>query len=247
MSAIWPRASICFWVVATALAAAAIQVPPRPFGRLSDFAGILTRGDRQRIEARLAAIEESTSNQFTVAIFESLEGDSLEDFSIRLADAWKVGHKGRDNGLILLIVARDRKIRIEVGYGLEGSITDALAGRVIRDVLAPRFRAGDFSGGILAAIDALDAASRGEFGPMEGRGGGVPAPLAAVLPFFLFLIAVGFVAWLRRAAYLGGSRDRHHGGPLWWPGTWGGGRVGRGGGFSGGGGGFGGGGASGGW
>lgn len=231
-------------------------MPPAPLGRVSDFAGLLTPAQRQEITSRLEAIEKADSNQFVVAIFKSLEGDSLEDFSIRLADAWKVGHKGRDNGLILLIFTQDRKVRIEVGYGLEGTITDALSGRVIRDVLAPRFRQGDYAGGILAAINALDAASRGEFKPLPPKKRGVPAPVAGAIPFFLFLIFWFVVSALNRATHLGSrSRGRHPGG-FWWFGPWGGGGFGGfggggfgggGGGFSGGGGGFGGGGASGGW
>lgn len=250
----WPLAVV---LGVLALSALALEVPPAPLGRVSDFAGLLRPSDEQRIENRLEAIEKADSNQFVVAIFKSLQGDSLEDFSIRLADAWKVGHKGRDNGLILLIFTEDRKVRIEVGYGLEGAITDALSGRVIRDVLAPRFRQGDYAGGILAAVDALDAASRGEFKPLpdrKGGKGGVPAPVAGALPFLLFFLFLVIAAARNRAAHLGSRSRRRHPGGFWWigPGGFGGGGFGGfggggGGGFSGGGGGFGGGGASGGW
>ena len=216
---------------------------------MSDFAGLLSPADRGRIESRLRTVEETSSNQFAVAIFRSLEGESLEDFSIRLAEAWKVGHAGRDNGLLLLVFVDDRKVRIEVGYGLEGAIPDAVAGRVIRDVLAPRFREGRYAEGIFAAVEALDAASRGEFQPLPDRGRGVPAPVAGLVPFLLFLIFLGVLGSLRRAAHLGPRSRRLHRGGFWWigPGGFGGGLGGGGGGFGGGGGGFGGGGASGGW
>lgn len=246
------------WALALLLLAAsagALEVPPAPQGRVSDFAGLLAPADRQRLESRLEQIEAASSNQFAVALFKSLEGDSLEDFSIRLGDAWKVGHKGRDNGLLLLLFVDDRKVRIEVGKGLEGAIPDALAGRVIRDVMRPRFREGDYAGGLLAAAEALDAASRGEFQPLpeKVRGVSVPAPLAGLLPFLLFGAFWLLAARLNRAQHLGhrGYRDR-----TWWVGPWGGfgsgggfggGFGGGGGGFSGGGGGFGGGGASGDW
>ncbi len=244
------RARIVAGVVVVLLAlgaAAALDVPPAPQGRVSDYAGLLSPSDRARLEDRLAGIERATSNQFVVAIFRSLEGDSLEDFSIRLAEAWKVGRKGRDNGLILLLFTEDRKVRIEVGYGLEGAIPDILAGQVIRQVLAPRFREGDYAGGLLAAVDALDRASRGEFEALpERRPARAPAPLVGLLPLLAF-VALGVLAARRRSSVMGGRR-RGAGG-IWWIGPWGGfGGGGFGvGGFSGGGGGFGGGGASGGW
>ncbi len=227
-------------------AARALEVPPRPLGRVSDFAGLLSPGERARIEQRLEEIERATSNQFVVAIFPSLEGESLEDFSIRLAEAWKIGQAGRDNGVILLIFLKERKIRIEVGYGLEGAIPDAVAGRIIRNVIAPRFRQADYVGGLLAAIDALDAASRDEFGPMArtpGRRSPPPDYLVFLLPGLLFVVM--FLGALARRSTVIGRR----GGTFWWfgPGFGGGFGGGGGGGFSGGGGGFGGGGASGGW
>ncbi len=233
----------------SSVAAWALEVPEKPLGRVSDFAGLLSPADRAHIESRLRTVEEASSNQFAVAIFRSLEGESLEDFSIRLAEAWKVGHAGRDNGLLLLVFVDDRKVRIEVGYGLEGTIPDAVAGRVIRDVLAPPFREGRYAEGIFAAVEALDAASRGEFQPLPDRGRGVPAPIAGLVPFLLLLIFIGVLGSLRRAAHLGPRSRRAHGGGFWWigPGGFGGGLGGGGGGFGGGGGGFGGGGASGGW
>jgi len=248
------RRWIPLWaLVGTLLAspAAALEVPARPQGRVSDYAALLSQEQRARIEQRLAAIEAANSNQFAVAIFPSLEGESLEEFSIRLAGTWKVGHAGRDNGLLLLVFRDDRKVRIEVGYGLEGVITDALSGRVIRDELAPHFRQGDYAGGIEAAVDALDRASRGEYAALpqpSQRGSRSPF---GFLPFLLLLIILGAISSLRRRTAMIGGRRRHHGG-IWWIGPWGGFGGGGGGGFGGGGfggggGGFGGGGASGGW
>ena len=101
----------------------------------------------------------------------SLEGDSLEDFSIRVAEAWKIGKKGFDNGAILLIARDDRKLRIEVGYGLEGVMPDAIASRIIREVITPRFRSGDFTGGIEAGIDAMLKVTKGEILPERARPG----------------------------------------------------------------------------
>jgi uncharacterized protein len=229
---------------------------------VSDFAALLAPADKARLESRLEAIEAATSNQFAVVLFKSLEGDSLEDFSIRLGDAWKIGHKGRDNGLLLLVFTDDHKIRIEVGKGLEGVIPDALASRVIRGELAPRFRQGDYAGGLFAAVEALDKASRGEYQPLpERRAKGVPGPIAGIAPFLILLVLWIAAARLNRATHLGGRGSAAS--SLWWLwllGGFGGGRGGwgggggsgggggfGGGGFSGGGGGFGGGGSSGSW
>ncbi|RMG98070.1 MAG: TPM domain-containing protein, partial [Candidatus Dadabacteria bacterium] len=216
-----PGTACALVLLAFALAAAGLEVPPRPLGRVSDFAGLLKPQERARIEAKLAEIEERTSNQFAVAIFPSLEGEDLEDFSIRLAEAWKIGQKGRDNGVILLVFLEERKVRIEVGYGLEGAIPDVLAGRIIREVLAPRFRQGDYAGGILAAVDALDRASRGEFTPAAKpeRSQRVP-PFVGVLPFVLFAIFFLSAVARSRSAHIGGRRVRRGG--FWWFGPGGG-------------------------
>ncbi|PYO26898.1 MAG: hypothetical protein DMD86_18910, partial [Candidatus Rokuibacteriota bacterium] len=125
---------------ALAAAAAALNVPPPPDRRVNDYAGVLAPAERERLEQKLIQRERGASNQVVVAIFRSLEGESLEDFSIRLAQAWRVGRKGLDNGVILLVFIDDRKMRIEVGYGLEGNLTDAVSSSILRDVVAPRFR-----------------------------------------------------------------------------------------------------------
>ena len=115
-----------------------------------------------------------------VAIFRSLEGESLEGYSIRLAQAWRIGQKGLDNGVIFLVFLDDRKMRIEVGYGLEGTLTDAVSSSILRDVVAPRFRAGRTADGIAAGLDAIDRAIAGTSTPppspdQGGRSGGLGA------------------------------------------------------------------------
>ena len=141
----------------------ALKIPARPEGYVSDYAGLLPPASRARLEEELAHFEKETSNQIEVAIFSSLEEESLEDFSIRLAEQWKIGRKGKDNGVILLIFKNDRKVRIEVGYGLEAVLTDAVAKLIIENEITPRFREGKFDEGIERAVDALRAATRGEY------------------------------------------------------------------------------------
>jgi len=139
----------------------ALEVP-RLRGRVNDYAGMMPRERSQELERRLAAFEKETSHQIVVLTVPSLDGDPLEDFSIRVAEAWKIGQQGYANGAILLIAQKERKIRIEVGRGFEGILPDATASRIVREVIAPRFRAGDFAGGIEAAVDMMIKVTRGE-------------------------------------------------------------------------------------
>ena len=131
-----------------ALPALALDPPPL-HGRVNDLAGMIGPAAKQQLNAVLADLERTDSTQIAVLTVPSLEGDSLEDFSIRVAEAWKIGQKGKDNGALLVVSKADRKIRIEVGYGLEGRLTDILAGQIIDNVITPRFKAGDMDGGFL--------------------------------------------------------------------------------------------------
>jgi uncharacterized protein len=225
-------------------ALSALQVPPRADDYVTDRAGLLSPSVKANLETILRTFEETTSNQVVVATFPSLEGDSLEDFSIRLAEAWKAGQKSRDNGVIFLVFKNERKIRIEVGYGLEGVLTDALSGQIISGVVAPYFRKGDYEGGIMAGTDAIMKATQGEFKgvPQQRRS----SDLRKVM--VILVIALFFHFWVRAHSSRIGSGRGRYGGFFPMGGGFGGGGGGGGfGGFSGGGGGFGGGGASGGW
>ena len=132
-----------------------------------------------------------------VVTFPSLEGEALEDFSIRLAEAWKIGQKGKDNGVILLIFKNDRQVRIEVGYGLEGVLTDALSKRMIETEIVPRFREGKFEEGIESAVDAVLAATQGEY---KQEAGPLPQAHDSLGPAFFIGIWLGcllppFLLW----------------------------------------------------
>jgi uncharacterized protein len=223
------------------LPTAALEVPERPEGRVTDRTGTLSRSEVDSLNRKLGAFERETTNQIAVVIIPSLQGENLEDYSIRLAEKWKIGQTGKNNGVILLIVKNEKKVRIEVGYGLEGALPDALAGVIIRSEIGPRFREGHFFQGIDAGINAIMAATKGEYKgdrKSPGKSPGVPIwiPVLFFLVFGLFVVMSAFSR--RRYYHSGGSRGWTSGG-----GSWGD----SGGGFSGGGGDFGGGGASGDW
>jgi len=234
---------------------AALQVQaadkPVPFlsGRVVDEAGMIPADARQRIEQKLAAFEKGTGAQVAVLTVASLDGDPIEDYSLRVVETWKLGKKEKDNGVLLLVAEQDRKMRIEVGYGLEGELTDIKTGRIVDNVIRPDFQKGDFAGGIEHGVDAILGALGGGEVPAEP-----PAPPAAKggpdgMIFIIFIVVFLFIFLRSRGG--GGRRGPWGGGGFLGGGGFGGGRsgggFGGGGGFSGGGGSFGGGGASGSW
>ena len=137
--------------------------PPALQGRINDSAAMLSSATARQLEQRLAAFERETSNQIVVLTVPSLEGDTIEGFAIKVADAWKIGQKGKDNGVFLILAKKERKIRIEVGKGLQGVLPDITAGQIIRNVIAPHLRAGDADKGITAGTNAIIDATKGEF------------------------------------------------------------------------------------
>ncbi len=146
----------------TAVHASALDIPKLQ-GYVNDYAGMISPQARAGIERELRAFEQSDSTQIVILTIPSLQGETVEDFSIKVADAWKIGQEHKDNGIIFLVARDDRKMRIEVGRGLEGRLTDLLAGRIIDLAVKPRFKRGDFDGGFIAGVQALIDAARGEF------------------------------------------------------------------------------------
>ena len=144
---------------------------------------------RAKLEKDLHAFDLSDSTQIAILTIDSLEGDPIEDFSIRVVDQWKIGQKGTDNGVLFLAVKNDRKMRIEVGRGLEHVLTDLAAGRIIDTVVAPRFKAGRFDAGFETGTLAIIQTTRGEYTPRSpGKGGGEPPLLFKYLFFGMALI-----------------------------------------------------------
>ena len=231
-------------------AAAGPPVPATPPDYVVDLAGVIDDGVEARTNTLLRELEQQTTAQVVVLTLPTLDGESLEAFSIDLAhNRWKLGQKGKDNGVLLTLAMQERKYRIEVGYGLEAVLPDSLVGSLGRELLVPAFRAGDYGGGLAALAGELATRIASASGValsaappvavrQSGRSAGKPGPLATVLallliPIFLWLlIRHPQLLIMMLLSSRGGSRD-----------SWGGG----GGGFGGGGGGFGGGGSSGSW
>ena len=148
-------------ILSISSSALGLDVPPLQ-GRVNDLAGMLPSDSERQLEGQLRQFEQETGHQIVVLTIPSLEGDPIEDFGIKVGDAWKIGQKGTANGVILLVAQKERKIRIEVGRGLEGIMPDAVASRIIREVIAPRYRDEDYAGAIAAGIDSILEITRGE-------------------------------------------------------------------------------------
>ncbi len=224
--------------------AAALGIP-KANGYVNDNAGLLSSGVELKLEQFLRSFEASDSTQITLLTIATLDGEALEDYSLRVFDTWKIGQQGKDNGALLLVAKAERKVRIEVGYGLEGRLTDLLAGRIIDNEVTPKFKQGDFDGGIVAGVVGIAEAVRGEY-TGTGKTNGKKKKRSSFGSIFFLLFFI-----LPLIGRLGGGRRGHSrrsgiffGGPFMGGGGFGGG---GGGGFSGGGGFGGGGGASGGW
>ena len=255
--------ALALWLALPALALAAPKFPPLT-GRVVDAANLLSPAAEQKLDGELAALEQKTGHQLVVATLPDLQGYEIAGYGYQLGRAWRIGRSGPDDGAILIVAAKERAVRIEVGYGLEPVLTDALSSLIIQRRIVPAFKAGRMEQGIvdgaaaiaaqigLPADEAKAAAAAAEQPQVRivhpGRGGGIPI---VVVVFVLFWVVTGVM----RA--FGGRRRFGGGGGLWWllpmllsgsgRGGGGGWSGGGGGGFSGGGGSFGGGGASGRW
>ena len=169
--------ALLFLVLLAGAAAAAPAVPPTPPDYVVDLAGLLDAGTRRALSASLRELEQKTSAQFVILTVPSLDGEPLEEFSLHVAhDLWRLGQAGKDNGLLLLVAVKERRYRIEVGYGLEEAIPDSLAGSIGRTYLVPWFRRGDYARGIREAAAALAGAVARSYGVSLT---GMPAPAPA--------------------------------------------------------------------
>ena len=251
---------IGFLLLVASLLGAAEVMPPPPARYFNDYARVVSAQTAERLNRQLEDFEKATSSQVVVAVFPKMESpSSLEDYVHRMFQAWKIGQQQRNNGVLLAVFTQDRKLRIETGYGLEGPLPDALSRRIIADEITPRFKQGDYDAGITAGVNAILAATRGEY---KGTGGTarVAGPQGLIsriifnrfFPWHLFLgflllrFLLGRIFGRRGTVYDSGGRRSYGGWISGGGGSWGGG-GGSSGGFSGGGGSSGGGGASGSW
>lgn len=247
------------WLALMGASLAAETLPPKPAHYFNDYASVVNSATAEKLNAQLEAFERSTSCQVVVAVFPKMQSNSsLEDYTQRVAESWKVGQKGKNNGIVFFVFTQDHRMRIEVGYGLEGALPDALAKRIVADEVAPEFKHGNYAAGLTDGVDAILRATRGEY-----KGTGKTAAYwkfeinrfqKDIFRFPWRYIFYGFILLVLLVQAIRNPRDtvyRRGGRSSWGGGGWGFGGGGgggfSGGGFSGGGGSFGGGGASGSW
>ena len=229
-------------------------IPPAPTAYFNDYAHVVSEGTAAQLNKTLEDFERQSSDQIVVAVFPKMQSDSsVEDYTVRVARSWQAGLKDKNNGAVLFVFVQDHKLFLQTGYGLEGVLPDALCKRIIDEQISPRFKAGDFDGGLTAGVQAIISAVKGEY---KGTGTTVAEQLQRlkqILPviFVIAIFVLIFIVFLRGGNFRGGysTWTIGSGGSS---GGWGGGGFSSGGGFSGGGfsgggGSFGGGGAGGSW
>ena len=244
----WSAAGVAALAAAFIAVGAALAGPdlPKLTGRVVDGAGVLSAAEEASLTRKLADLEAKSSDQLALATVPSLQGYDIREFGLLLARAWALGQKGKDNGVLLLVAPKERKVSIEVGYGLEPTLTDALSHLIIQRAILPRFKAGDMPAGIDAGVDEIIKVLLGNAKDVEDRLGikGNTDTWPPMLVIVLWLAIIGLFAY---AIYRDGGFQAGRGGPMSGrrSGGWTSGRSS--GGWSGGGGGFGGGGSSGSW
>jgi uncharacterized protein len=192
--------------MSSALAQQLVPVPPLT-SPVTDLTGTLTPDQVAALDAKLRAFEQAKGSQVAVLIVATTEPEAIEQYALRVAESWKLGRKGVDDGALLLVALQDRKVRIEVGYGLEGVLPDAIANRIIDEDVVPQFRRGDFHGGIATATDRMMRVIEGE--PLPAPVSRAPSQdipgLAALLPFLFILALVGGSIFRRMFGRVGGA------------------------------------------
>jgi uncharacterized protein len=178
-----------FLLFGFALAGAEVAVPPLN-ARVTDLTGTLSGGAVARIEAKLTDLEKKKGSQLAVLIVPTTQPEDIEQYGIRLAEAWKLGRKGVDDGAILIVAKDDRRVRIEVGYGLEGPLPDAISNRIITETITPHFKLGDYDGGVEAGIDKMISVVNGEPLPQPDRKWERHSGLSTLLPLLLVVVVV---------------------------------------------------------
>ena len=193
--------------------ATAQQSVPALTGRVMDLADVLRPETENFLETTLRLHEDSTSNQLAILTIQSLEGEAIEEFSLRTARSWQLGQAEKDNGVLLVVAVDDRRLRIEVGFGLEGALPDALAGRIIRNDITPHFRDGDYDAGVRAGVRSILSAIEGEY-----DGGPEGSSSSGGEDFFFYTFFGIFGLFFFGLPLLGLARSLlHSGGDRWGP------------------------------
>jgi len=188
------RAGFAFAMLAACNVVCAQEFQPIPKleARVTDLTGTLTNEQRSALEQKLAAFEARKGSQIALLMLPTTRPEEIEQYAIRVAETWKLGREKPDDGVLLIVAKDDRRVRIEVGYGLEGALTDALSSRIISQAITPAFRQGDYAGGIDAGIDQIIRVVDGEELPaVEQRPRGDAQGIVAILPFLLFAVLIG--------------------------------------------------------
>jgi len=185
--------AVLFCLLALPIIATALEAPQLK-GRVNDTASMLSAGAASILEQKLAQFERETSNQVAILTIPTLEGDDIDQFSIRVAENWKLGQKGKDNGVLLVLAKAERKVRIEVGMGLQGVLPDVTASKIIREVMRPHLKNNNFDQGISAAVDSIIAATKGEFKADPGARKHGKKKSDAIITFLLGVMLAGVIA-----------------------------------------------------
>lgn len=190
------RKTFLLLALSFAVAAPRLSSQSVPFlsGRVNDYAGILSTETVWSLEKQLRAHEDSTTNQVVVLTVNSLEGAAVQEYALKAAETWKIGQKGKDNGVLLVVAKDDRKVSIQVGYGLEGTLTDAMCNTIIRREIIPSFKAKDFDGGVRKGVESILAALEGTYtadARTSGRVGSPPGIMFSLVFLGIFLLVVG--------------------------------------------------------
>lgn len=177
--------------LSTTLFTFAFTVPGKPTGYVNDFASLFTIEQKNLLESKLALFNASTSNEIAVVTITSLEGDYIEHYAAELFKAWGIGNEKKDNGVLLLIALNDRAMRIEVGYGLEGSLTDSLSSQIIRNDLTPAFKKSEYYGGVDKALDNIILATKDEY-QLDSTKKNASFPVSFETLFIIFIVVIQF-------------------------------------------------------
>jgi uncharacterized protein len=201
-----PLAFVAIVLLLPCCLAHALEVPPLR-ARVNDLAGLLAHREAIALEDKLSQFEQQTGHQIVVLAIPSLEGDDIASFALKAAEYWKLGQKGHDNWVLLLVATNDRKLRIEVGYGLEGTVPDVIAHRIIDEIIVPRFREKDFAGGIDSGLSAIMQATQGEQVSVPGRGQSWSAgtSVSGILALFCMAALLGLFVGLTRSSAVRGA------------------------------------------